>query len=352
MDAKTDIPAAPPEAPSPAAQETDSHGQLRHSALIWAERYALIAGWAILVLVFSLLRPHTYPTSANFQIIFGSQAVLLIAALGLLVPLTSGDFDLSIASTLSLSTMITAVLNAQHHWAIVPAMLIALMAALLVGTINGALVAIIGLDSFIVTLGMGTFLAGVVLWISHSNIISGISPVLSKWTITNTFLGISLDFWYGVAGAILLWYIMAFTPLGRRLLFVGRSRGVARLSGLPVRRIRWGALIASAGVAGLAGIVYAGQQGSADPTSGASFLLPAFAAAFLGATAISPGRFNAVGTFIAVYFLVSGITGLQQLGAQDFVQNLFYGAALIIAVALSHMARRRRTRGAEGDAGG
>ena len=97
-------------------------------------------------------------------------------------------------------------------------------------------------------------------------------------------------------------------------------------------------------ISAFAGVLYAGTLGAADPTSGLSFLLPAFAAAFLGATTIIPGRFNPIGSIAAVYFLVTGITGLQLLGVQTFVQQLFYGGALILAVALSQAARPRDAR--------
>ena len=93
--------------------------------------------------------------------------------------------------------------------------------------------------------------------------------------------------------------------------------------------------------AGIAGVLYSGTTGSADPNSGLSFLLPAFAAAFLGATGITPGRYNVWGAVIAVYFLATGITGLQLLGAPSFVQQLFYGGALVIAVAAAQILRRR-----------
>jgi ribose transport system permease protein len=108
--------------------------------------------------------------------------------------------------------------------------------------------------------------------------------------------------------------------------------------------MRWGALGMSAFISALAGVVYAGSLGGADPTSGLQFLLPAFAAAFLGATAIRPGRFNAWGTFIAVYFLISGITGLQLIGVESFVQQLFFGGALVFAVGLGQLLRRRDVR--------
>jgi ribose transport system permease protein len=305
------------------------------------QRYALLVVWLIVIVFFSLLRPETYPTTGNFQTIFGSQAVLLILALGLILPLTTGDFDLSVAGVLALSSMVLAILQVRHGWALVPSIVVVLAIGLLVGFINGGLVVVLGIDSFIVTLGSSTVVQGIVLWISGSQTISGVSNTLVDWTITNRFLGISLVFWYGIVLTIFLWYVFAYTALGRRLLFVGRGRNVSRLSGINVGRVRWGALSASAFVAAIAGVFYAGSLGGADPSSGFTFLLPAFAAAYLGATAIQPGRFNPIGTFIAVFFLVSGITGLQLLGADNFVQQLFYGGALILAVALSQLVRRK-----------
>jgi ribose transport system permease protein len=208
--------------------------------------------------------------------------------------------------------------------------------------INGALVVLVGIDSLIVTLGMGTFVTGFVQLISGSDTVAGISRELVTMVIVNRFLGIPYGFFYAMIVAALVWYVFSFTPVGRRLLVVGRGREVARLSGIRVGRVRWGSLIASAGIAAFGGVLYAGTSGAASPTSGLELLLPAFAAAFLGATAINPGRFNAWGTVVAVYFLVTGITGLQRLGAQSYIQNLFYGAALIFAVTLSQFVRRRR----------
>ena len=132
-----------------------------------------------------------------------------------------------------------------------------------------------------------------------------------------------------------------YTAAGRRLLFVGRGREVARLNGISVAGVRVGALIGSSMIAALSGIVYAGNLGSADPFSGTNFLLPAFAAAFLGATSIIPGRFNSWGTFLAVYFLATGINGLSMLGIPLWVTNVFNGAVLILAVTLSQLVRNR-----------
>ena len=305
------------------------------------ERFALIGVWLVLIVGFAMLRPDTFMTTGNLQTILGSQAVQAVVALALLLPLMTGDYDLSVASTASLSAMVLTVLNVKHGTPIVFAILAALAVGLVVGLVNGILTAVIGLDSFIITLAMGTFLAGVVAWVSGDLTISGVDQSLVNAMIVDRLFGIPAEFFYGVVVCVLLWYLFEFTPLGRRLLYIGRNREVARLSGVRVSRLRLGAFLGSGFISAFAGVMYAGTLAGANPTSGADLLLPAFAAGYLGATCISPGRFNPWGTLIAVYFLVTGITGLQLLGAQSYVQNLFSGGALIAAVTVSFLVRRR-----------
>lgn len=308
------------------------------------ERFALIIAWLVTIAIFGALRPDTFLTWPNFSTILGSQAVLVVATLGLIIPLTAGDYDLSLASVLTLSSMMVAVLNVNHGVPILPAVLAALAMGLATGIVNGFFILYFRIHSLIVTLGVGTFLHGITLWISDSMTISGISFDLVNAVIVWRFLGVPLGFYYALAICVLLWYAFSYTAVGRRLLFVGRSREVARLSGIRVDRVRWGALICSAFLGALAGVLYAGTTGAADPSSGMTFLLPAFAASFLGATSINPGRFNPWGAMIAVYFLVTGITGLSILGISTFVQDLFYGGALVIAVTLSQIVRGREER--------
>jgi ribose transport system permease protein len=316
-------------------------------ARIWgrfAERLALPVVWGGIIILFGVLKPDSFLTTGNFSAMFSSQTSLLVLALALMIPLTAGDYDLSVASIAGLSSMVVAVLNVNHHWPIAWAVIAALVVSLLIGVVNAVVSVAIGVDTLIVTLGMGTLLEGVVSWIGNSTTVSGISNGLVKVVVASRFLGLPLEFWYGVIACAVLWFFLEFTPVGRRLLIVGRGREVARLSGMRVKAIRSGALVCSAGLGGVAGILLAGTTGAADPTSAPLLLLPAFAAAFLGATTISPGRFNAWGCLVAVLFLVTGITGLQQLGAQTYVQNLFYGAALIVAVVLSFAVRSRRAK--------
>jgi ribose transport system permease protein len=220
-------------------------------------------------------------------------------------------------------------------------LLIALGAGALIGAVNAFFVVVLRIPSLVVTLGTASLITGLVQWISNSSTIGGISPWLVRNVAENQLFGLSFAFYYALIAAALVWYVFTYTPLGQRLLFVGRGREVARLVGIDVGMVRAGCLIASSMMAALAGIIYVGVLGAADPVSGLNFLLPAFAAAYLGATSIVPGRFNAWGAFIAVYFLSSGITGLSMLGIPLWVTNVFNGGALILAVTLSQFARGR-----------
>ncbi len=326
---------------------TSGAGSADQRRQLWidrAERFGLVIAWVAVIIAFGILRPDTFLSWANLSTILGSQAVLVVVTLGLIIPLTAGDYDLSIASVLTLSAMLVAVLNVWVGVPIIAAILLALLAGLLVGFLNGFFVIYFRIHSLIVTLGMGTFIHGLTLWFSDTQTISGVSMSLVRAVIITRVLGIPLAFYYALFLAIVIWYVFSYTAVGQRLLFVGRGREVARLSGINVDRMRWGCLMVSSFLGALAGVIYAGTIGAADPNSGLTYLLPAFAAAFLGATAIQPGRFNPIGSVIAVYFLVTGITGLSILGVSTFVQDLFYGGALIVAVTLSQLVRGREER--------
>ncbi|WP_336659865.1 ABC transporter permease [Leucobacter sp. USHLN153] len=308
------------------------------------ERFALIGVWVVLIVVFVALAPNTFPTPANVSNMLGSQAVLLILALGVIIPLRAGDYDLSIASVLTLSACTTAALNVRFGLPIWVAALAGILSGVIVGVINGFIVTKFNINPFIVTLGMGTVAVGISYPISNSRTITGVDSALNDVMLTKPFMNIPLDFWYGVILCAIVAYMFSKTAFGQRLLFIGQNSEVARLNGVTVPKHRWIALILSGTIAAVAGVVYVGTTSSADPTSGGAFMLPAFAAAFLGSTTLTVGRFNPWGTAIAVYFLVTGITGLQLLGAESYVQDLFYGGALVIAVVLSQVVQSRNAK--------
>jgi ribose transport system permease protein len=309
------------------------------------ERFGLVFVWLVFIALFGFIRPDTFLTWSNFSTIFGSEAVLVIVTLGLIIPLTAGDFDLSIAQVLTLVSMATAILNARMDVPLVLVIPIVVALGALIGLINGVITLYFRVHSLIVTLGVGTFLHGITLWIGNSQTISGVSASLMEWVIIQRFLGIPIAFYYAMLLAAMIWYMLSFTAFGQQLLFTGRGREVGRLTGVAVGRVRLTAFVLSGVMGAIAGILYTGTTGSANPSSGTFLLLPAFAAAFLGATCIKPGRFNPWGSVIAVYFLVTGINGLSVLGFRTFVQDLFYGGALVLAVMVSQLVSGRKERG-------
>lgn len=312
----------------------------RPSALDLLVRYGVIAAWVIVIVVFALLRPDTFPTTRNLQTIFGSQSVLIILALSLVISFTVGEFDLSVAGVASVAMVLVGYLNVTAGWPIGLAVAIALAAGIVVGVVNSFFVITLGVSSIIVTLGMGTLLVGVGVAV-NATVVSDISAHLVD-AVGTQILGLPLAFYYGLILTIVIWYVFEYTPLGRHMFFVGANREVARLTGLRVDFLRRGSLIITSFLAACAGVTFAGTLGAADPNISESFLLPAFAAAFLGSTTIRPGRFNPWGTFVAVYFLVTGITGLELLGYSGWISDVFYGGSLVLAVALAEVARRRQ----------
>jgi ribose transport system permease protein len=302
-------------------------------------RYAVVLVLGLMVLVFSILRPETFFSLDNFKSIAVTQSVLLVLALGVMVALAAGEFDLSIAAVLGFTGGLLAYLTGIQGWSPGAAVLVTLLAALAVGIVNGIFVVGFGVNSFITTLGTATLVIGTATAIFGAITIGGVPAAISD-PVRADILGMGAPFLYALALTFVAWYVLEHTPVGRYLFFTGEAREAARLAGVRVNRLRFGALVASALCAWLAGMLLVGQTGAANATFGNPFLLPAFAAGFLGATTIKPGRYNAWGTFVGVYLLAVGTTGLQLLGAADWVSDVFNGGALVLAVTLARLVGR------------
>lgn len=301
--------------------------------------YTLLAVLVAEYLIFVAIKPATFVSVDALTTILSSQAPLLIATLGLTLTLIVKEFDLTVGANLVFVDVLVAALAVNQGMPLLPAVVIAVILGTVVGAVNAVLVVGLGIDSFIATLGMSTLLTGISLWAAGSTIISNVPSALISVAGTQ-LLGIPLVVFYAFGLAVLLWYVYSHLPVGRYLYFVGANPEVARLAGIRSARIKSGAFVSSAVIVSLAGVMQAGTVGSADPTAGPSFLLPAFAAAFLGATAVRVGKFNVWGTMIASYLLFTGITGLALLGQTGWVQDAFNGLALLIAVIAARFARR------------
>jgi ribose transport system permease protein len=302
-------------------------------------RYAVVLVLLAMIALFSLLRPETFFTGANFRSILVTESALVILAIGITVPLATGEFDLSIASMLGFAAGFLAWLTVVHEMNVVLAVALTFGCGLVVGLANAVFVVGFGVNSFIATLAMGTLVSGLALAVFGAETIAGIPPAITDFANVR-ILGLSLVFYLALALALVLWYVLEHTPLGRYILFSGEGREAARLSGVRVDRIRVGALVASSLMATLAGVILLSQTGAAQGSFGQPFLLPAYAAAFLGATTIKPGHYNALGTVVAVFLLAVGTTGLQQLGAADWVNDVFNGVSLLVAVTAARMVWR------------
>jgi ribose transport system permease protein len=300
---------------------------------------------AIMLVVFSLWEPTTFGTLSNAKVILASEAITGIIALAAVVSLVAGVFDLSIAANMSLAISVLGQLMATAHLNAGLAVIITLAIGGLVGCINAIIVTRFHIDPVIGTLAMSSVLAAVSYWVANGQtILYGMSPGFSNMGIWKP-LGIPIQVYYLAAVALILWYALEHTPVGRYLYAAGANSKAARLSGVNVVRLQWGALITSGVLASLAGVVLTQQLASAAFGAGNPYLLPAYAAAFLGSTQIKPGRFNVLGTVVAMYLLAIGIKGLQLRFPQyPWIADLVEGIILLLAVGIAVQSARRRAR--------
>ena len=314
-------------------------------ALAFVERYALVIVFAGVMVFFSVWgkTSDTFPTSANIKNVLGSQSVVAILALAIMFPLVCGEFDFSVGPVAGLSQVLPAGFMARLGVPLVLAILVGIGVGALVGIVNGVTIGRIGVNSLIVTLGISAVLSGIVTWYTNSqSIITGISTDLTDLGSGDWF-GVPRTLYVLAFVAVLVYYLLEHTPFGRYLYSIGSNPRAARLVGLPVERLVVLAFVLSATLAGLAGILLVARNGSASPQVGTvGDSLQALAAAFLGATAIKPGRFNVLGTLIAIFLLAFTVTGLSLAGVASWINDVFNGAALFVAVLISTVVGRRR----------
>ena len=314
--------------------------KLRKVARYLLTRYSLVMLWIVMVIVLMLVIPSGIDPIVALRAVLGQMTPIIFLGLAVVITMAVGEFDLSFAAIFGFSAVAVPSLNVLYHWPIAIAIAASFVFALLWGLINGLLIVFVGINSVVVTLGVSSVAAGLGFFLSQETTVSGIDPALSV-VATGRFLDLPLVFWYGIIFVAIVAYVMSATPTGRNMLFVGSNPAVAKLAGISVKSVRMGAYLSSAALCGFAGIVLALGLGGFNPGTAATNLMPTFAAVFLGTVAVLPGRFNPIGMAIAAYFLLTGVFGLQLLGLTGWVVQVFYGAALVIAVTVSHILRKR-----------
>lgn len=302
-------------------------------------RIGAVYVWIAIIVVFSVWVPGTFATWTTVKQILNSDSISGIAALAITIPFCARVFDLSFGYVMSL-TGVTAAHFVVIGWGVLPSVVFALVIGLAMGVINGIVVVVMRIDSLIGTLATGSLMAAFITFTTQDIPIN--SPKLGGAfsDIGQTAIGgVSLSVLYCFVIALAMWYYLEHTASGRRLYATGFNVDAARLAGIRVNRLRFGALVTSGVVAGFAGIVLASTTASGTPDAGNDYLLPGFAAVFLGATQLS-GRFNAWGTIIAVLLLGTGTVGLGLASAPAWAASMFVGVVLIAALAVTGLQRR------------
>lgn len=287
---------------------------------------------------------EVFRSTPNLQNIFANQSVTGLIALGMVIPLVAGYFDLSVAAVAGASSVTVASVIGTHGQPIAVGIAAGVLLGALIGAINGLLVAVWRLNGFICTLGTYILIGGLLqLYTGGKTIIRGIPSELGAWGSVR-FLWIAQPFWLLIIVAAVLWYLLTQTPTGRRLAAIGSNEPAARLAGIRVTRGVFLTFVLSGLVAGIAGALLTSRSAGADANTALTFLFPAFAAVFLGQTAIRPGQYNVWGTVIGVFFLAVAVNGFTLLGADSWVTQLFNGSALIASIAISSLMTKARER--------
>lgn len=304
--------------------------------------YGLPICTLLLIVLFSIILPDTFPTMLNLRSILGDKAIIAMLSLAAMIPMMAGRIDLTVGYGIVLWHVLAIALQTKLglDWPV--ACVIVLLLGCLLGVINGFLVELAQIDSFIATLGTGTTLYAIALWYTQGRQVVGVLPKGFTDLYTATFLSIPVAAYYVLALSLILWVVTEFLPIGRYLYAIGANPRAAVLNGIPSRRFVIGAFVASGLLGALAGIVLAARLRIGQASVGLEFLLPALVGAFLGSTTIKPGRVNVWGTVIGVAILAVGISGIQQLGGEFYIEPLFNGITLLIAIGLAGYAQRKR----------
>jgi ribose transport system permease protein len=293
------------------------------------------------VVFFSMVRPDTFATTGTIRTVLSTQAVLAILALAAFVTLYIGQFDLSIGYQLGLAAILVPGLTANQGLSLTLAVLLAIGACACVGLINGLLVAVVRVNSFISTIAMGALLYAFILYYTDGAPIFEGVPASLRSIASADILGVPLPPLYVLVLGTALWILVQRTPFGRYMAAVGGSEDAARLAGINTVRVTALSFVLAGALAGCAGALTAAQLGTGNPAVGPGFLLPAFAAAFLGSTCFRVGTFNVWGTLTAVVTIATGVAGLNLLGMPQWVDPAFNGAALLVAVIATRYLRGR-----------
>lgn len=307
--------------------------------------YGLVILMVGLIALFSILLPDTFPTMLNLRSVVSDKAIIALLSLAAMIPMVAGRIDLTVGYGIVLWHILAISLQTSFGvpWPLAVLIVVALGAA--TGVLNGILVEVARIDAFIATLGTGTVLYALALWHTGGRQVVGALPD-GFYALNGTFvLGLPITGLYVAALATAMWVVLEYTPVGRYLYAIGANPKAAALNGIPTRRFVIGAFVASGTLTAVTGVLLASKLRIGQASVGLEFLLPALVGAFLGSTTIKPGRVNVWGTIVGVVILAVGISGIQQFGGSFWVEPMFNGLTLLIAIGIAGYAQRKKGAG-------
>jgi ribose transport system permease protein len=293
---------------------------------------------AVLACIGLSLATDSFSSSQNLFNVTRNFAFVAVVALGMTIVIISGGIDLSVGSTLCLSAMVLAILmNAGNPlWL---SALAAIGAALVVGLINGLLIAYLRIPSFVVTLGMLSLARSAAMVLSNNKMVYQFGPdekLLfwlgggSTWGIAHPVIALAL---LALAtGAVLRW-----TRWGTHIFAIGSNEKAAELTGINVRGLKVSVYMCSAFFAGLAGVLEAGWLGGVTTNLGQSMELTVIAAAVIGGANLMGGAGTIFGSVVGAALIEVIRNSLILLGISTFWQGAFVGSFIILAVAFDRI---------------
>ena len=312
----------------------------RTLALIIVSKYGTLIAMAIMIAIFAMMVPNgIFLTTNNLLNIVNQSALTAIIASGLTMVLVVGEFDLSVGYAASLAGILVTGLMAKQGLAMPLAILVTLLIGGAVGSANGLLVTKARVNAVVATLGLGTILVGLAYGYTAGSPIVQVPKAFAQLTLGRS-LGIQNPIWLMAVILGLLWLVLNRTPLGQRIQAVGANTEAARLAGVRVDRTKIAAFVIAGVCAAITGVLLASLLGSGTVSAADGYLMDSFAAVFIGSATLRDGRFHIVGTLVGVLVVNVGFNGLSLLGTPTFWQYIFKGGILVLAVALSTIARR------------
>lgn len=267
-------------------------------------------------------------------ILMSDSMTLFIMASGCTFVILMGGIDLSLQSIASMTSVILALLLPQWGWLAIP---LALLGGLIAGVLSGLSHTWLKVPSFIATLAVGGIVATTALIFSGTRSINIAAETRDQYLfwITDEAFGVPNEIYIGVFVLVVLSVILRYTAFGRFCASVGAAEKAVHASGIPVQRIKLWAFVISGMMAGLSGIVMAGRISSGSPTLANEFLLPAIAAVIIGGTALTGGVGSVWRTFVGALIIAVVRIGMTFMGVSVFAQQIVFGIALILAVAIT-----------------